>query len=201
MTTPFPDDHDHASYDTDAVARFLRILQWSADVLEEFAGWYCGKSQPGAPVLARLRPRHEQVLGRAGRRPIGRRRGHGRGVLPRGHQLRVLGRETRTIHSPPTTPTPHPNPRSSRTCALRPAEASWAAQANGSLAILRYDDVRSAPDPKATLLDFLQSAYEAGASLAGWDLADTATQWCPVPFERLTHLSRPATTAKRGTTT
>ena len=26
--------------------RFLRILQWSADVLEEFAGWYCGKSSP-----------------------------------------------------------------------------------------------------------------------------------------------------------
>src|SRR4051812_33782223 len=46
MTTPFPDDHDHASYDTDAVARFLRVLQWSADVLEEFAGWYCGKSTP-----------------------------------------------------------------------------------------------------------------------------------------------------------
>lgn len=26
--------------------RFLRVLQWSADVLEEFAGWYCGKSSP-----------------------------------------------------------------------------------------------------------------------------------------------------------
>ncbi len=63
-------------------------------------------------------------------------------------------------------------------------------QANGSLAILRYDDVRSAADPKATLLDFLQSAYEAGASLAGWDLADTATQWCPVPADRLSRLSR-----------
>ena len=92
MTTPFPDDHDHASYDPDAVARFLRTLQWSADVLEEFAGWYCGKSSSGALVLARLRPRHQQVLGCPGRRTIGRRRGHGRGVLPRGHQLRVLGR-------------------------------------------------------------------------------------------------------------
>ena len=46
MTTPFAADHDHASYDADAVARFLRVLQWSADVLEEFAGWYCGKSSP-----------------------------------------------------------------------------------------------------------------------------------------------------------
>ncbi len=46
MTTPFAEDHDHASYDTAAVSRFLRALQWSADVLEEFAGWYCGKSSP-----------------------------------------------------------------------------------------------------------------------------------------------------------
>jgi Family of unknown function (DUF5996) len=38
MTTPFAADHDHASYDTDAVVRFLRAIQWSADVLEEFAG-------------------------------------------------------------------------------------------------------------------------------------------------------------------
>jgi hypothetical protein len=39
----------------------------------------------------------------------------------------------------------------------------------------------------------------AGASLAGWDLADTATQWCPVPSDRLTRLSavRPVRTPAR----
>ncbi|MGH9186837.1 MAG: DUF5996 family protein [Acidimicrobiales bacterium] len=63
---------------------------------------------------------------------------------------------------------------------MRPPTAGWVPQAHGSLAILRFDDVRSSPDPKA-LLEFLQSAFEAGASLAGWDQADTATQWCPVP--------------------
>src|SRR6476661_900490 len=35
--------------------------------------------------------------------------------------------------------------------------------------ILLYDDMRKAPDPRAALLDFLQSTYEAGANLAGWD--------------------------------
>lgn len=29
-------------------------------------------------------------------------------------------------------------------------------------------------------------------SEAGWDLADTATSWCPVPSHRLARLSRPA---------
>jgi hypothetical protein len=63
--------------------------------------------------------------------------------------------------------------------------------------MLRYDDVRSAANPKAFLLEFLQSAYEAGASLAGWDLADTATQWCPAPTERLIQLSPSTTSSPR----
>jgi hypothetical protein len=34
-----------------------------------------------------------------------------------------------------------------------------------------YDDVRHAPDPKQALLDFLQSTYDAGATLGKWDRA------------------------------
>src|SRR6202035_5311994 len=85
-----------------------------------------------------------------------------------------------------------PEPADLREQALRPQTAEWTAQGNGSLAILRYEDVRTSPDPKATLLEFLQSAFEAGASLAHWDLADTATRWCPVPANRLARLSRSA---------
>ena len=46
MTTPFPDDREHASYDRDAVERFWRILDWTDGVFEEFSGWYCGKTSP-----------------------------------------------------------------------------------------------------------------------------------------------------------
>jgi len=34
---------------------------------------------------------------------------------------------------------------------------------------LRYEDVRNAPSPEQTLLEFFQSAYEAGATLGRWD--------------------------------
>jgi hypothetical protein len=34
---------------------------------------------------------------------------------------------------------------------------------------LPYEAVRNAPDPDATLLQFLQSAYDAAANLANWD--------------------------------
>jgi hypothetical protein len=35
--------------------------------------------------------------------------------------------------------------------------------------LLMYDDVRSSASPCATLLNFCQSTYEAGAELAHWD--------------------------------
>jgi hypothetical protein len=37
------------------------------------------------------------------------------------------------------------------------------------LFLLRYDDVRSASSPELALLEFFQSTYEAGATLARWD--------------------------------
>jgi hypothetical protein len=36
---------------------------------------------------------------------------------------------------------------------------------------LLYDDVRTSDSPEATLMDFCQTTYEAGANLANWDRA------------------------------
>jgi hypothetical protein len=189
MTTPFGADHDHASYDAAAVTRFLRILQWSADVFEEFAGWYCGKASPVHVFwhsfdLAFSRFSGKRATARGGVDPVT--------AEAYSHEIISFGFWAGDQHNPfpayysYTAPEP---PELSRQD-LRPATAAWEPQANGSLAILRYDDVRSAADPRAALLEFLQSAFEAGASLAGWDLADTATQWCPVPPDRLSRLSQ-----------
>jgi hypothetical protein len=63
----------------------------------------------------------------------------------------------------------------------RLATGDWVPFGSGSLAILHYDDVRSARDPRTTLLAFCQSAYEAGARLAGWDTGSFESTWCPSP--------------------
>ena len=39
-----------------------------------------------------------------------------------------------------------------------------------------YDDLRQASSPRATLLEFLQSTYEAGANTGGWDRKDLEKQ-------------------------
>jgi hypothetical protein len=52
---------------------------------------------------------------------------------------------------------------------VRPAAAGW----NQKLSefILMYEDVRASARPHDTLLEFLESTYEAGARLAKWDRA------------------------------
>ena len=38
--------------------------------------------------------------------------------------------------------------------------------------VLPYDDVRQSSSPDESLLEFMQSTYEAGATLAQWDRAE-----------------------------
>jgi len=188
MTTPFPSDRDHATYDADAVTRFLRVLQWSTDVLEEFAGWYCGKTSPvhvfwHSLDLATSRFSGKRVPAVPGADAVT--------AEAYSHEVISFGfwAGDRINPFPAYYSYTAPEPPGFREQALHPETAEWLTLGPGPLAILRYEDVRNSPDPKATVLEFLQSAYEAGASLAGWDLVDTATQWCPVPSERLARLS------------
>ena len=62
-----------------------------------------------------------------------------------------------------------PEPDGLRETSLLPDEARWLEYGAGSLAVLSYEAVRTAADPRATLLAFFESAYQAGAGAAGWD--------------------------------
>ncbi len=71
-----------------------------------------------------------------------------------------------------------PEPPGLKTAALRPS-AAWYSPDRG-LFLLRYEDVRSADAPEQVLLEFLQSTYEAGATLAQWD-RETLEREAPSP--------------------
>ena len=63
----------------------------------------------------------------------------------------------------------YPQPDGFRASAVRPAAATF----NTALGefVLPYDAVRTASDPDAALLAFLQSTYEAAAATGKWDRA------------------------------
>jgi hypothetical protein len=63
----------------------------------------------------------------------------------------------------------YPAPDGFKDAAIQPEAAYW----HGALGefVLPYEAVRAADDPERTLLSFLQSTYEAAATLADWDRA------------------------------
>jgi hypothetical protein len=62
-----------------------------------------------------------------------------------------------------------PAPEGLSEAKIRPEQAYYANDLG--LFVLLHDDVRTAADPDAALMEFLQSTYEAGANLAKWDRA------------------------------
>jgi hypothetical protein len=51
---------------------------------------------------------------------------------------------------------------------LSPEAASWLPE--GGTALLLYEEVRNSASPEETLLEFMESAYQAGAKSARWDI-------------------------------
>lgn len=177
-TTPFADDEEHHSYDAEAVERFWRVLDWSADVLEEFAGWFCGKESP----VHLFWHSFDLALTRfSGRRAPAQPDADAVSREAYTHEVVSFGfwAGDQNIREPSYYSYTAPEPAGLRDRPLSPATAHWTDAGTGSLALLPYEDVRTSADPKATLLDFLQSAYEAGADAAGWDRDELLSSWCP----------------------
>jgi hypothetical protein len=179
-TTPFAEDSEHASYDREAVERFWRALLWIDWTMQEFAGWFCGKTSPvhlfwhGLDLaVTRFSGARAPETPNAGRvtREAYSHEVISFGFWPGDQKVRMPAFFSYTA----------PEPAGLAEQPLRPEAASWQQPFGSShLALLPYDEVRSSADPRETLLEFLQSAYDAGAALAGWDVDGLRTPWCPV---------------------
>jgi hypothetical protein len=163
---PFDEDHQHASYDPEYVNRFWLILRSSERVMQEFRSRFIGKCSPvhffwGSFDLAVTR-----FSGRpAPPRPeadVITREAYSHEVISHGWWpgQGPLGKAAFYSYTAPA-------PDGLNEAKVRPGFYSN----DLSEFLLLYDDVRTAPDPDAALMDFLQSTYEAGANLAKWDRA------------------------------
>jgi Family of unknown function (DUF5996) len=165
MTTPFEEDHEHASYDREYARRFFQVLVSTHNVMQEFRGRFIGKCSPvhffwGSFDLACTRfcgrpapPRKGVITGPA----------YSHEVISAGFWPGA------GFDGPAYYAYAAPSPAGLELEAVRPACAGW----NNKLSefILMYDDVRESESPRETLLEFLQTTYEAGARVAKWDRA------------------------------
>ena len=162
----FTEDTQHKSYDAAAASLWWRAMARSADVMNEFRAGFIGKSSPvhfwwGSFDLA--------VTRFSGRR------------APAKPDADVITREAYShevisagfwpgggaVSEPAFYAYAAPAPEGFSAARVGPAAAFYSTDLGEFL--LKYKDVQSAASPRAALLEFLQTTYEAGATLGKWD--------------------------------
>lgn len=162
----------HSSCEASYVRRYHRVLVWVDQVFKEYAGRFNGNQSPVHLYWHSF----DLAVGRfSGARaelpedvdPV-TREAYSHEVISCGFWV---GDEN--VREPAFYSYTAPEPESLTDQPLQPREASWG---QGGTALLTYEAVRNSASPRETLLEFMQSAYEAGARTAGWDVEDLSTR-------------------------
>jgi hypothetical protein len=162
----FDRDTEHASYDPEYANRFWRILVSADEIFKDFRSRFIGKSSPshffwGSFDLAVSRFSGRRAPAREGADSITREAySHeliSAGFWPGGGEIKGAAFYAYAA----------PEPAGFAQAHVGPAKAFYHPQMHEFL--LMYDDVRRASSPKAALLEFMQSTYDAGASLGNWN--------------------------------
>lgn len=164
-SVPLDEDYEHARYDPGKVSDYFAAATQAALALAEFRAPYRGRSSQvnawwgsfdlavflfsGAPAS----PPSDDFIARNGADA----------------QLVEVGWWPGDARYPKAAffAFAHPAPPGFANARLSPAAARWE-QAQGEY-ILDWDDVRTAPDPRAAALEFAQSAFRHACLVCGWD--------------------------------
>ena len=162
----FDRDREHASYDPAYAQRFWRVLLAIDRVLNEFRAQFIGKCSPVHFFWGSFDLTVSRFSGRrAPERP-------GADAMTReaySHEVSSVGfwPGSGNIQGPAFYSYTAPAPNEFKESQVRPGSAFFDSQFGEF--ILMYEDVRNSSSPRAALLDFCQSTYEAGANLGKWD--------------------------------
>jgi Family of unknown function (DUF5996) len=163
---PFAEDREHASYDPQAAHRFWRVLMHADQIFQQFSSRFVGKVSPvhffwGSFDLAVTRFSGRPAPVRENADAI-TREAYSHEVISAGFWPGNGGFGEAAFYCYAA-----PAPKGLDAVSIQPAKAGF----NNALGefIFLYEDLRHEPAPDEALLTFLQSSYEAGATLAQWD--------------------------------
>ncbi|MDX5436556.1 MAG: DUF5996 family protein [Pontibacter sp.] len=166
-TIPFAQDHTHATYHPEQVHRYWRVLVTVDHVLKEFSGRFYGKTCP-----VQLYWHHMDLT-------VTRFSGKKVPVNPNAsmveqdaysHEVISFGfwPGDDQVRFPAFYYYKFPSPEGLDKDTLKTQQATWVDSNGSPMAIHNYEELRQLDNPRQALLDFLESAYQAGAKLAKW---------------------------------
>jgi Family of unknown function (DUF5996) len=167
----FPNDETHAAYDADAAHAFWRALVRTDRVFKQFRTAFLGKASPVHFFWGSF----DLAVTRFSGRPAPKHPG-GVSGLPDSVTCEAYSHEVSSAGFWPGSEAypqaafysyAYPKPVGFEHAVVAPEGAIWSAEMNEWL--LPYDTIRTAADPDASLLDFLQTTYRAAADLGAWD--------------------------------
>jgi hypothetical protein len=169
---PFEADNVHSSYDPEAVHRFWQCLLIAHHLLSEFRGRFTAKASPVHFFWGSF----DLAVTRFSGRPAPPHPGAPNVALhvareAYSHEVSSCGfwPGNGGFGKPAFYSYAYPQPDGFAQYKIAP-ERTFYSDALGEFIFL-YDDARNSADPRAAVLDFLQSTYTAAARTANWDLA------------------------------
>ena len=178
---PFDQDETHCAYDKEYANRYWQILVQADRVFKQFRSHFIGKCSPvhffwGAPDLAVTR-----FSGRVAPKHPGGIPGLADWVTRDAYSHEVSSCGFWSGGGPVPYPAfysyAYPEPAGFASAQVKPAGGFYSTDYREF--ILPYETVRQAPSPDDTLLEFLQSTYEAAANLGKWERAALEHDYAP----------------------
>jgi hypothetical protein len=172
---PFDQIEEYSSFNWDDILKFWQLMQWNNSIFQEFSGRFYGKTCPVQIYW------HHMDLAVT--------RFSGKKLAPMDKSARISDRDTysheqisfgfwvgdENVQEPAYYAYTYPSPDKIDLQPLLPSTANWVDSNGTPMAFLRYEDVKSSTDARQAVLDFLESAYQAGAKLAGWKIEELRT--------------------------
>lgn len=159
-------------YDPDYVRAYWKAFRWTDGVFKEFSGRFYGKTCPVHLYW------HSMDLAVT--------RFSGKKAPPMPEEARISDKDAYShecisfgfwagddnVQEPAFYSYTFPSPEGLDNQPLEPKEANWVMNNGTPMAILTYSDLLEKDNPRKALLEFLESAYQAGASLANWNIKE-----------------------------
>ena len=158
-------------YDREYSNTFWRTFLWVDSVFKEFSGRFYGKT---CPVHLYWHSMDLAVTRFSGKKAPAMSEGRISDKDAYSHECISFGfwAGDENVKEPAFYSYTFPAPKDLEKKSIKPEKANWVMNNNSPMAVLTYADLAKENSPKKVLLEFLESAYQAGAKLAGWNIKE-----------------------------